>query len=68
MILVILYLKKDISYHLVFPIDVVKTTMKSSLERINTAKTKRSELLETKLQIINLFDTYEIIVYLIEAW
>ena len=68
MILVILYLKKNISYHLFFPIDVVKTTMKSSLERINTAKTKRSELLETKLQIINLFDTYEIIVDLIEAW
>ena len=68
MILVILYLK-DISYHLFFPIDhVIKTTMKSSLERINTANTKRSELLETKLQIINLFDTYEIIVGLIEAW
>ena len=35
-------------------------TMKSSLERINIPNTKRSELLETKLQIIDLFnDIYE---------
>ena len=34
--------------------------MKSSLERINTPNTKRSELLETKLRIIDLFNnTYE---------
>ena len=35
-------------------------TTKSSLERINTLNTKRLELLETKLQIIDLFNnTYE---------
>ena len=34
-------------------------TMKSSLERISTANTKRLELLETKLRTIDLFDTYE---------
>ena len=34
--------------------------MKSSLERINAPNTKRSELLETKLRIIDLFNnTYE---------
>ena len=30
--------------------------MKSSLERINTSNTKRSELLKTKLRIIDLFN------------
>ena len=35
-------------------------TTKSSLERINTLNTKRLELLETKLRIIDLFNnTYE---------
>ena len=33
--------------------------MKSSLERFNTPNTKRSELLETKLRIINSLDNYE---------
>ena len=33
--------------------------MKSSLERINIPNTKRSELLETKLWIIDLFNIYE---------
>ena len=33
--------------------------MKSSLERINAANTKRLELLETKLRAIGSFDTYE---------